>query len=72
MDDRYLELLAAIARQAVKDLETGYNSHKHMPAADWLQVAGLLDQSQAVAKRGHTSKRRYRPSHNEEGDSTHG
>jgi hypothetical protein len=46
MDQSYVDLLGAVARQAVHDLQTGYTSPKHMDAGAWLEAAGLLDQAQ--------------------------
>jgi hypothetical protein len=46
MDQCYVDLLAAIARQAVHDLQTGYTHPRHMDAARWLEAAGLLEQAQ--------------------------
>ncbi len=46
MDQSYVDLLGAIARQAVHDLHTGYTHPRHMDAARWLEAAGLLDQAQ--------------------------
>jgi len=45
MDQRYQDLYAAIARQAVHDLQTGYSHPRHMDAARWLEAAGLLEQT---------------------------
>jgi hypothetical protein len=46
MDQSYVDLLGAVARQAVHDLQTGYSHPRHMDAAQWLEAAGLLDQAQ--------------------------
>ena len=46
MQQMYADLLAAIARQAVHDLHSGYTHPRHMDAARWLEAAGLLDQAQ--------------------------
>ncbi len=46
MDQRYQDLYAAVARQAVHDLHSGYTSPKHMDAGAWLEEAGLLEQAQ--------------------------
>jgi hypothetical protein len=46
MQQMYADLYAAVARQAVHDLHSGYTSPKHMDAARWLDAAGLLDQAQ--------------------------
>ena len=45
MQQMYADLLAAIARQAVHDLQTGYSHPRHMDAARWLEAAGLLEQT---------------------------
>jgi hypothetical protein len=46
MDQRWADLYAAVARQAVYDLQSGYTHPRHMDAARWLDAAGLLDQAQ--------------------------
>ena len=46
MQQMYADLLAAVARQAVHDLHSGYTHPRHMDAARWLEAAGLLDQAQ--------------------------
>ncbi len=46
MDQCYQDLYAAIARQAVHDLHSGYTHPRHMDAARWLEAAGLLEQAQ--------------------------
>ncbi len=46
MQQMYADLSAAVARQAVHDLQTGYSHPRHMDAARWLEAAGLLDQAQ--------------------------
>jgi hypothetical protein len=46
MDQRWADLYAAVARQAVHDLHSGYTHPRHMDAARWLEAAGLLDQAQ--------------------------
>ena len=46
MDQCYVDLLGAIARQAVHDLHTGYTHPRHMDAGAWLEAAGLLEQAQ--------------------------
>ncbi len=45
MDQRWADLYAAVARQAVHDLQTGYTHPRHMDAARWLEAAGLLEQT---------------------------
>jgi hypothetical protein len=46
MQQMYADLYAAVARQAVHDLHSGYTHPRHMDAAQWLEAAGLLDQAQ--------------------------
>jgi hypothetical protein len=46
MDQRYQDLYAAVARQAVHDLHSGNTHPRHMDAGAWLDAAGLLDQAQ--------------------------
>ena len=46
MQQRYADLYAAVARQAVHDLHSGSAHPRHMDAARWLEAAGLLDQAQ--------------------------
>ncbi len=54
MDQRWADLYAAVARQAVYDLHTGYTHPRHMDAARWLDAAGLLDQAQrSLPQRKH-------------------
>ena len=45
MQQMYVDLLAAIARQAVIDYHTEYHHPRHMDAARWLEAAGLLEQT---------------------------
>ncbi len=45
MDQRWADLYAAVARQAVHDLRSDYTHPRHMDAARWLEAAGLLDQA---------------------------
>jgi hypothetical protein len=64
MDQCYVDLLGAIARQAVHDLHSGYTSPKHMDAARWLDAAGLLDQAQrSLPRRIHRTFVLKRRSH---------
>jgi hypothetical protein len=54
MDQRWADLYAAVARQAVHDLQTGYTHPRHMDAGAWLEAAGLLDQAQrSLPRRTH-------------------
>jgi hypothetical protein len=44
MDDRHVDLLLAIARQAVRDYRSAAPHRRSiMPATTWLRLAGLLD-----------------------------
>ncbi len=43
MDQRWADLYAAVARQAIHDLQTGYTHPRHMDAGAWLEAAGLLE-----------------------------
>ena len=64
MQQMYADLLAAIARQAVHDLQTGYSHPRHMDAARWLEAAGLLEQAQTngpVRRAQRNSNRRSTP-----------
>jgi len=45
MDQRWADLYAAVARQAIHDLHSGYTHPRHMDAARWLEAAGLLEQA---------------------------
>ena len=42
MDQRYVDLFAAVVRQAFYDAAHGQHG-KGMPAAEWLELAGLVD-----------------------------
>lgn len=46
MDQRWADLYAAVARQAIHDLHTGHSHPRHMDAGAWLEIAGLLAQAQ--------------------------
>ncbi len=46
MDQRWADLYAAVARQAVHDLHTSYTHPRHMDAGAWLEAAGLLEHAQ--------------------------
>jgi hypothetical protein len=46
MNQPWADLYAAVARQAVHDLQSGYTHPRHMDAERWLEAAGLLDQAQ--------------------------
>ncbi len=64
MQQMYVDLLAAIARQAVHDLQTGYSHPRHMDAARWLEAAGLLEQTikaGPVRRAARNSNRRSTP-----------
>jgi len=43
MDQRWADLYAAVARQAVHDLQTGSTHPRHTDATQWLEAAGLLE-----------------------------
>ncbi len=43
MDQRYVDLAAAMVRQAFYDLAHDYHHARHMDAAAWLELAGLVD-----------------------------
>lgn len=42
MDQSFTDLLAAVPKQAIKDHRTGFHRHGIMPAARWLEEAGLM------------------------------
>jgi hypothetical protein len=59
MDQRWADLYAAVARQAVHDLHAGYTHPRHMDAGAWLEAAGLLEQAQTngpVRRAGRTRR----------------
>ncbi len=43
MDQRYVDLFAAVARQAFHDAAHDYHHPRHMDAQQWLELAGLVD-----------------------------
>ncbi|HZG68964.1 MAG TPA: hypothetical protein VEZ12_19665 [Herpetosiphonaceae bacterium] len=43
MDQRYVDLAAAMVRQAFADAAHDYHHPRHMAAARWLELAGLVD-----------------------------
>ncbi len=43
MDQRYVDLVAAMVRQAFSDAAHDYLHARHMDAAAWLELAGLVD-----------------------------
>ncbi len=43
MDQRYVALAAAIVRQAFYDAAHDYRHTRHLDAAEWLEMAGLVD-----------------------------
>ncbi len=43
MDQRYVDLAAAIVRQAFYDAAHDYRHTRHLDAAEWLEMAGLVD-----------------------------
>ena len=66
MDQCYVDLLGAIARQAVHDLHTGYTHPRHMDAGAWLEAAGLLEQAQTNGPVRRAQRQRNRRStHND-------
>lgn len=46
------DLLAAIARQAIRDYRAGYTCRRHMDAGEWLDRAGLLTSDGQIDPRG--------------------
>jgi len=66
MQQMYADLLAAIARQAVHDLQTGYSHPRHMDAARWLEAAGLLEHARTNGPVRRAQRQRNRRStHND-------
>ncbi len=64
MDQCYVDLLGAIARQAVHDLHTGYTHPRHMDAGAWLEAAGLLGLArQYPPRKKRTAPRTQLPPH---------
>ena len=64
MDQSYVDLLGAIARQAVHDLHTGYTHPRHMDAGAWLEAAGLLGLArQSPPRTQRTATRKQMPPH---------
>jgi len=64
MDQCYVDLYAAVARQAVHDLHTGYTHPRHMDAGAWLEAAGLLGLArQYPPRKQRTATRKQRPPH---------
>ena len=64
MDQSYVDLLGAIARQAVHDLHTGYTHPRHMDAGAWLEAAGLLGLArQSPPRKKRTATRTQLPPH---------
>lgn len=51
------QLLADVARQAVKDWRAGYHKQRHMDAAKWLKLAGLLTAEGELDVRGYGARR---------------
>ncbi len=64
MDQRWADLYAAVARQAVHDLQTGYTHPRHMDAGAWLEAAGLLEQAQTNGPVRRAARNR-RSTHND-------
>ena len=42
MDQRYVDLAAAIVRQAFYDAAHCYHHTRHLDAAEWLELAGFI------------------------------
>ncbi len=64
MDQRWADLYAAVARQAVHDMHSDSAHPRHMDAARWLDAAGLLDQAQrSLPRRTHRTNVLKRRSH---------
>ncbi len=61
MQQMYADLLAAIARQAVHDLHTGYTHPRHMDAGAWLEAAGLLGLARQYPPRKQRTATRTQP-----------
>jgi hypothetical protein len=52
------DLYVALARQSVKDYESGYTNRRHMEAGEWLMLAGLLTGEGQIDTRGITQRNR--------------
>ena len=57
MDQLYVDLAVAIVRQALYDAARGYHDSRHMDAAAWLELAGLVD-ADGTTRYGMPSHRR--------------
>ncbi len=58
MDQSYTDLLAAVAKQAIKDHAASFHHRKGiMPAAHWLKLAGLMTESGELDRRGVHARR---------------
>ena len=58
MQQMYANLLAAIARQAVHDLHSGYTHPRHMDAGAWLEAAGPARPGRALRTTSYTTPER--------------
>ncbi len=59
MDQRLADLYAAVARQALRDFRDDYHHPKHMDAATWLRLVGLLTDDGELDYRGINQRRRH-------------
>jgi len=57
MNQSFTDLLAAVAKQAIKDHRTGFHRQSIMPAARWLKLAGLMTESGELDRRGVSQRR---------------
>ena len=57
MDQRYVDLFAAVVRQAFTDAAHHYQHPRHMDAAGWLELAGLVD-ADGTTRYGTPGRRR--------------
>ncbi len=65
MDQRYVDLFAAVVRQAFHDVGHGYHG-KAMDAAEWLELAGLVEPD--GTSRYGTPRRQYKSTTTTEDD----
>jgi hypothetical protein len=56
-DDWALDLLAHIAKQAIRDYRAGYRHQGVMDAATWLKLAGLMLEDGTLDTRGVPQQR---------------
>ena len=57
-DDRMIELIAAMVRQAFKDFVAGYDAPKHPPAGRFLRAAGFIAHARALRRQARRSCRK--------------